>query len=211
MSTQPAINIEIRENGPLIVTGLKRLISAEGEAIEVKENIALCRCGESGNKPFCDGTHKRTGFSGAREIERPLNKSKAYVGQEITINDNRTICAHAAHCVEELGTVFNLEGRPWIDPNGASVQDIMALVRRCPSGALSYTIDGVTYDDFGSESQITIEQGGPYRVTGKITLGIDEILAPPASEHYTLCRCGISKNKPYCDGSHHSKESDWDR
>lgn len=198
-----SVTIEIRDNGPLIVTGLKRLISAEGEEIEVRENIALCRCGGSANKPFCDGTHKRNGFSGARLTERPLHAAKAYAGQDITIRDNRTICAHAAHCVNDLQGVFKTDARPWIDPNGASVDDIIALVRRCPSGALSYVTDGVLYNDFGQETEIRIEEGGPYRVSGDVELLVDETLAPPAPHHYTLCRCGASENKPYCDGSHH--------
>lgn len=209
-SAAAAVTIEIRENGPLIVTGLKRLVSTEGEEMETRETVALCRCGNSANKPFCDGTHKRVGFSGLRESERPLHAKKTYAIPDIAIHDNRTICAHAAHCIADLADVFNAEARPWINPEGASAQEIVALIRRCPSGALSYTLDGMTHNDFGREPEIVIEKDGPYRVAGNIELQVDAALAPPAPEHYTLCRCGASKNKPYCDGTHHNEEG-WEQ
>lgn len=204
------VSIELRENGPLIVRGLTRLVSHEGKEFEVKETFALCRCGGSANKPFCDGTHKVNGFSGARQTERSVHASKAYVGERIAIHDNRTICAHATTCTADLPGVFKYGGRPWIDPDGGTVEEIVSLIRRCPSGALSYTIDGTKHDDFGREPEIAVEKGGPYRVVGHIGLGIDESLSPPAPEHYALCRCGQSKNKPYCDGSHHHIEAGWD-
>ena len=54
--------IEIAKDGPLIIKGVKELKKSNGENIEVKDVIHLCRCGSSGNKPFCDGTHRKTGF-----------------------------------------------------------------------------------------------------------------------------------------------------
>lgn len=208
-STSP-VTIDIMENGPLIVKGLKKLQAPDGSLIEAKESVALCRCGGSANKPFCDGSHKRNGFTGARESERSLHASKAYRGEQITIHDNRTICAHAAYCVDDLKSVFQSDARPWIDPDAASAEEIIALVRRCPSGALSYEINDEKHDSFNHEEGIAIAAGGPYNVLGGIHLETADELQPPAPEHYTLCRCGASKNKPYCDGSHHNLSEDWD-
>ena len=90
------VTIEIMENGPLIVSGLKNLQNSEGEELSPKDKIALCRCGESAHKPYCDGSHTTAKFSGKREIDKSLTKEKMYEGKEISIHDNRVICSHAA-------------------------------------------------------------------------------------------------------------------
>ena len=196
------IIIQLMENGPLIVKGLKTLRDAQGNLVEMKKDtIALCRCGGSQNKPFCDGAHKMNGFSSKREISKPLDREKVYQGKEVAINDNRTICAHAETCVKELSSVFNIEAHPWINPDGATVADIINLVKKCPSGALSYSIAGKTVRNFERAPAIDIAANGPYNITGGIELKSD--LVPPSTEHYSLCRCGASKNKPFCDGAHH--------
>lgn len=194
--------IDLSENGPFIVKGLRKFTNSSGESIEVKDTIALCRCGGSENKPFCDGTHSRIGFSGERENNRDLHKEKTYEGKDITINDNRTICSHSAECVKNLNKVFDVNRKPWISPDNAKTEQIADIVRKCPSGALSYTIDGKQVRNFDREEEITVSRNGPYNVKGGIILNIPEELQPPASEHFTLCRCGASGNKPYCDGSH---------
>ncbi len=61
--------IEIRDNGPYLVKGSYTLVDAEGKAFETKDTIALCRCGHSATKPFCDGAHKREGFASAPRAE----------------------------------------------------------------------------------------------------------------------------------------------
>lgn len=172
----------------------------------MKETMSLCRCGASANKPYCDGSHVVEEFSGKREIEKPLHKERTYVGEKITIHDNRRICSHAAECVDRLPSVFRKEGRPWIDPDGDDVEKIIDVVARCPSGALSYTIDGVHHRDQEREPAIHIARDGPYNIVGGIELQIPDELQPPSREHYSLCRCGASKIKPYCDGSHSSVE-----
>jgi hypothetical protein len=98
--------------------------------------------------------------------------------------------------------VFNSEHRPWIDADGAAAVQIIETVRRCPSGALSYSIDGAEHRDVEREAAITVTKDGPYAVTGRAEL-IGVAMGEGASrEHFTLCRCGQSKNKPFCDGSH---------
>jgi CDGSH-type Zn-finger protein len=195
--------IEVTKNGPLIVKNLNNLRNSKNEQIKTRSTIVLCRCGHSANKPYCDGTHSTINFSGDREIDKPLDKEKTYVGDKITIHDNRTICSHAATCVSELSSVFSLDRRPWIDANGADVDSIINSIKKCPSGALSYSIGGVHYRDHEREPMIRIEKNGPYQVTGNIELKHELDLQPPSKEHYALCRCGVSKNKPFCDGSHH--------
>jgi len=98
--------------------------------------------------------------------------------------------------------VYDLNEEPWIDPDGATAEDIINTINICPSGALSYTIDNVERSDHVRGPMITVTKDGPYAVTGGIEL-VDHPLGEGAStECYTLCRCGESKNKPFCDGTH---------
>lgn len=197
---QPAI--ECSQNGPYLVRSLQNLRNSKGESIPTKPVIALCRCGGSAKKPFCDGTHSKIGFSSQRVSDGSRDKRQDLVGKGITIHDNRSICSHAGFCTDRLASVFRLKTKPWIDPDGAPIEEIIEAVRRCPSGALSYSIDGVEHRDQEREPTITVSKDGPYLVTGAVELE-DEPRAEGASEeHYTLCRCGASKNKPFCDGTH---------
>ncbi len=198
--TKPVI--ECRPDGPFVVKGLERLANSKGDSLPVKPVMALCRCGGSANKPFCDGTHAKNGFSGARLGGGPPDKRRDHAGKRITIHDNRGLCAHAGHCTEGLAAVFNLERQPWIDADGAAAADIIETVRRCPSGALSYSIDGVEHRDQERAAAITVTKDGPYAVTGGAELAGAARGDGASMEHFSLCRCGASKNKPFCDGSH---------
>ena len=197
-----AIKIDVLKDGPLIVDNLPKLNNSEGNEVPVDEKIALCRCGKSQNKPFCDGAHKAAGFEGKRETDKPLNNEREYKGKEISVFDNRTICSHAAECVSGLNSVFDINGRPWINPDNATVEEVIEVVKKCPSGALSYSINDNHVRDLDREPEINIMKNGPYDVVGNIEISVSEDLQPPSKEHYSLCRCGASKNKPYCDGSH---------
>ena len=82
------------------------------------------------------------------------------------------------------------------------MQDIIDTVKKCPSGALSYSIGETEYRDQDRKPMITVSKDGPYKIEGAIEL-IDITFSNNASrEHYTLCRCGASNNKPFCDGTH---------
>ncbi len=184
---------------PSAVPSLRR---ANGEACATVRGIALCRCGGSKNKPFCDGTHGTNGFTDRRIADDNQDRRVSYVGKRITIHDNRSICAHAGSCTERLGSVFRMQQEPWVDPDGASAEEVIETVKKCPSGALSYSVDDVEYPGEARESMVTVTDDGPYAITGGIEL-IGVAFGEGASkEHYTLCRCGASKNKPFCDGSH---------
>ena len=198
--------IQCIPNGPYVVTNVDHLKNSKGEQIPARPQMALCRCGGSSNKPFCDGTHARIGFSSQKLPGRVPDRRDTYVGQEITVFDNRGICQHAGFCTDRLASVFLQGQEPFVDPNGARKEAIIEAVKNCPSGALSYALDGVERRDEVDpqrEPAITVSKDGPYRVTGGIPIeGGDPRAQGSSTEHYALCRCGHSKNKPFCDGSH---------
>ena len=196
--------IECKPNGPYLVRHLEHLKDWQGDHIEAKPVMALCRCGGSANKPFCDGTHQKNGFSGARLAEPGADQRRSYQASGITIHDNRSICAHAGQCTDGLDSVFKYKSEPWIDASGGTVEAIIETIRKCPSGALSYTLDGVEGQDQQQEPSITVTKDGPYAVAGAAQLLGQSWAQGASTEHYTLCRCGGSKNKPFCDGMHGS-------
>ena len=193
--------IECKPDGPYLVKDLQDLKSAADQPMPVKAAIALCRCGGSANKPFCDGTHRENGFSAPASGGSP-GEHETYRGQRITIHDNRTVCAHAGYCTDGLAAVFKYGSEPWIDPDGAAVEAIIETVRRCPSGALSYSLNGGAPEELERAPAIRVTQDGPYAITGSVELAAQQWGEGVSREHYTLCRCGRSKNKPFCDGSH---------
>jgi len=197
-----AATIECRPDGPYLVRGEVELTADGGAPVAHEAVFALCRCGGSKNKPFCDSTHKANGFSGARIADGAKDKVRSYVAPGITIHDNRSICAHAAHCTDGSPTVFKYGEKPWIDPAGAPPAATLETIRRCPSGALSYTVEGEAGPANSGPARITVTKDGPYAVIGDCEL-LDAHWAQGAPrDRYTLCRCGASKNKPFCDGSH---------
>ena len=189
----------IYDGDPYAVPYLKR---EDGSTCSTVRAADLCRCGGSRTKPLCDGTHGSIGFRDARLGGGPPDQRKSYAGKRITIHDNRALCAHAGACTDGLPGVFREEGRPWIDPDAATAEEVVATIRKCPSGALSYSIDGVEHRDHEGPPAVTVLRDGPYAVTGGVELLGVAFGAEASKEHYTLCRCGASKNKPFCDGSH---------
>ncbi len=152
-----------------------------------------------------DSVVESVGSSDSKERKVIKDKRKDFVGKKIIVHDNRRICSHAAECVNNLPSVFKLNSRPWIEPDAAEVNEIVDTVRKCPSGALSYSIDGVEYRNQNDRlPMVIVSKDGPYIITGGVELIGDDIqFGDGASkEHYTLCRCGASQNKPFCDGMH---------
>ena len=198
MSETPGI--ECTTDGPLLVRGLPALRNSKGQTLPVQDVVALCRCGGSAKKPFCDGTHRSNGFSSAKSSERALDKVDSYRGKQITIHDNRSICAHAGRCTDGLPATFRSHQEPFVDPKVDTAEKIIEIVGKCPSGALSYTLHD-RHAIAAERAAMIVVTPGPYAVMGNIA--IDQVQNAGASkDHYTLCRCGASKNKPFCDGTH---------
>jgi len=156
--------------------------------------------------PFCDGTHSTIGFTGEKESDRVKDRGRKYAGKEVTIIDNRGVCAHDEACITELPTVFDRHKRRWIDPSGDSAEKMIETIEHCPSGALSYRIGELRIQDLERKPEIKLKKDGPYQVFGWIDFKDDAMSVPESKEHFTLCRCGGSKNKPFCDGAHHHSE-----
>ena len=200
------------KNGPYLVTNVTAVRTPLGETLPVPPQLALCRCGASAMKPFCDGTHATSGFTDAKDPNRVPDQRDTYPGQQVTIFDNRGICQHSGLCSDRLPTVFRAGAEPFVAPSGGRLDEIVRAVRDCPSGALSLALDGAEARDLTDwhgtrERAIEVTQDGPYRVTGGIGLtdatGADVPRAAGSSrEHFALCRCGHSQNKPFCSGMH---------
>jgi methylamine---glutamate N-methyltransferase subunit C len=194
--------IRCAKNGPLIAEGLETLTAVDGSSLPTRNKIALCRCGGTGSRPFCDGAHAKNGFDDAKIGDRVPDERKTYVGKGITIYDNRGLCSHAGFCTDRLKEVFGAGKDGWIDPAGASVQKIIETIEMCPSGALSYGVGGVERRDRDREPAVRVTAHGPLQLEGNVELVGVEDLEGASTEHRALCRCGQSKNKPLCDGSH---------
>ncbi|MFQ5913748.1 MAG: CDGSH iron-sulfur domain-containing protein [Nitrospinota bacterium] len=201
--TQPQISIS--PNGPYVVEGSVPLQNARGGEIESRQTYALCRCGRSAEKPFCDGAHAKVGFSGENAAGRgPIEGRRvAYKGNGITVHDDRSICSHAGVCTDDLPSVFRMGQEPWCDPRAGEVEKIIDVVKRCPSGALSYGVgDSMETVEEEADPMISVSKDGPYEVVGRLELQPPDGSPYETRARYTLCRCGASKNKPYCDGTH---------
>jgi CDGSH-type Zn-finger protein len=119
------------------------------------------------------------------------------VGKSATIEFNGELCIHARRCVLSQPTVFkaNVEG-PWIDPDAASAEALMHVALNCPSGAIRVSRGGANETN-PKVNTISVRENGPLAINAEIMLA-----GAPIGTRATLCRCGESKNKPYCDGSH---------
>ncbi|SHM85188.1 CDGSH iron-sulfur domain-containing protein [Actinacidiphila paucisporea] len=199
-------------DGPYLVTDARYVTDHLGEPVATTPTTALCRCGASALKPLCDGTHATTGFTSGKDPKRVPDHRETHVGQQVDVLDNRGICQHSGYCTDRLASVFHQRGEPFVTPSGGRMDEIVRAVRDCPSGALSFAIDQVeardAVDRHGTrEPAIEVSKDGPYRVTGAIPLVQEDGTAVPRDqgaslEHYALCRCGQSRNKPFCSGMH---------
>jgi uncharacterized Fe-S cluster protein YjdI/CDGSH-type Zn-finger protein len=127
---------------------------------------------------------------------------RPYRGAKVEVSFDADLCIHAAECVRGLPGVFDRDRRPWILADNASNVDLVAVIERCPSGALQYQrLDGSANEQPASTTTVTPVENGPLLLRGELVVrsanGTDEILPRAA-----LCRCGQSKNKPFCDNSH---------
>ncbi|WP_299846659.1 CDGSH iron-sulfur domain-containing protein [uncultured Roseovarius sp.] len=197
--------IEERENGPLVAKGIARMVGPDGAEVETKEVMALCRCGQSKNKPFCDGSHKEAGFESRGGEPAGKDKLLTYVGANATVTYNPMICSHAAECGRLASNIFNPEQKPWVQPDNGTVAEVEAVVAACPSGALALKhADGALEHHLADRCNVVIEKNGPYWIQN-VKSPVSVQGEGMSSKKYVLCRCGLSGNKPYCDGSHRDK------
>ena len=213
MSDQPP-QVKVKENGPYIVTGgvpLRRkepVISEHGEPLTwiakpVTDDgaaYALCRCGDSNNKPYCDGTHAANEFDGTEAAVSPAYEERrtSHPGTGIEMFDDRGTCVHAGFCGNQVTNVWKMA--PKTDDTTVRSQ-MMAMIERCPSGALTYEVAGEAVEP-DLPVEISVIPDGPIWVSGGVAVERADGEAMEVRNRVTLCRCGQSGNKPLCDGSH---------
>jgi CDGSH-type Zn-finger protein len=210
-STVPGITVS--ENGPYLVSGApplerRREVRSDadeplawqtGEALETRDRFALCRCGGSDNKPFCDGTHARTDFrADDHDPGRYADRADDLGGTGITVHDDRSICEHAGFCGNSATNVWKAVS----DTDDVTVRTmVIGMIEHCPSGALSYSLAGEQQEPTLPRA-IGVIDDGPLWVTGGIPIELADGTRLETRNRVTLCRCGASTNKPLCDGSH---------
>lgn len=133
---------------------------------------------------------------------------KEYENEDIIILWKPNICIHSKHCWHDLSTVFNPNIRPWINPTGATTDSIKSQIDKCPSGALSYIVKNVqqTIESRNEEIVIEVKKNGPLVVHCNFKIQDEEGNITERTNKTSLCRCGASANKPYCDGTHRKIE-----
>jgi CDGSH-type Zn-finger protein/ferredoxin len=206
--------IKVAENGPYIVSGdvpltVKTPVMSEhgepltwktGQPTDTEGRYLLCRCGQSSNKPFCDRTHATIEWDGADNAPDGAysDRAKSLGGEGIEIFDDRPTCVHAGFCGNEVTNVWKMA-----DETGDSRirAQAMAMVERCPSGALTYEVDGERIEP-DLPSEIAAIPDGPLWVSGGVGVERADGSRLESRNRVTLCRCGQSGSKPLCDGSH---------
>jgi CDGSH-type Zn-finger protein len=213
--------VVVTKNGPYLVTGgipmSRQTIVAdregngekwsEGETFPTQERYALCRCGHSATKPFCDGTHKKIGFDGTETASREPYRSQAQVleGPTYALTDAEALCAGARFC-DPNGQVWNQVG----DTEDPQVRaNFIRQVGNCPSGRLvawerksGAPVEPSLPKSIGVVEDPAERVSGPLWLRGGIPLTAADGFAYEVRNRMTLCRCGASANKPFCDGSH---------
>jgi uncharacterized Fe-S cluster protein YjdI/CDGSH-type Zn-finger protein len=128
---------------------------------------------------------------------------RVYANGEIEVHWEPKLCIHVRNCVNRLGSVFDAQARPWIDPDGATPDEIAATVLTCPTGALHFRrLDGGAQEEAAPEMTVEPHPDGPLFLRGRIRVVDGEGTLIREDTRLALCRCGASENKPFCDGSH---------
>lgn len=215
------MKIIVNKNGPYIVTGRIPLITSkilhdeegyskdwqEIKRYPLQEKYALCRCGNSKNKPFCDGAHIKTNFDEAETGDhRPYSEGANIIpGPVLTLIDKKHLCVHAGFCVRAGGTWDLVRRSDNPDARETAIEEVC----NCPSGRLIIRENATGKAiELEFEKSIVVLQShphhepGPLWVRGEIPIESEEGEKYEIRNRVTLCICGKSKNKPFCDGSH---------
>jgi len=213
--------IIVSENGPYLVSGgipiAVQVITPnkegfswewkQGESFDSKSDYALCRCGHSKTKPFCDKSHLRVGFNGTETATRSTFKEQAeiYDGPTLKLSDAEDLCAFARFC--------DAGGKIWSLIEKTDKPEARELVIReamnCPSGRLviqdkqtSKEIEDELPPSIGVVEDPVLSCSGPLWVRGGIVIESHDGKRYEKRNRVTLCRCGASENKPFCNGMH---------
>ncbi|WP_424950051.1 (4Fe-4S)-binding protein [Deinococcus sp.] len=137
--------------------------------------------------------------SGPETPAGPL-RGKHYTSPEIVVSYDAPRCIHARACVEGLPQVFDPAVRPWIRPDQAPAALLFEVVTRCPSGALHALLSAGEAEQPRRPTSITPLPNGPLAIRGDLSISTPQ--GEQQEVRATLCRCGASGNKPFCDGTH---------
>ena len=176
----------------------------EGPAFETPDDVyELCRCGKSSTKPFCDKTHERIPFDGTETADRgPIaRRREAWEGEaDHVLYDDLSLCTHAGFCRNVQTGVWEMVEEAG-DPEVQT--EFRAMVSRCPSGRLAFAVlpDPEPVEP-AFEPSIGVEPDGNYWIRGGIPVVSEDGTPYEVRNRQTVCRCGQSRNKPFCDGSH---------
>lgn len=132
-----------------------------------------------------------------------MSELHKYTGDTISITFDPSRCIHAAECVKGSPEVFDPERKPWVEPNAVPADQIAAVIRSCPTGALHYQINESDQNELPPpNNSVQVSSAGPLYMRGaiKVVDSVGEVIV--ADTRVALCRCGESKNKPFCDGRH---------
>lgn len=129
---------------------------------------------------------------------------KEYTNGELTIVWKPKTCIHAAECVKALPKVYNPKEKPWLKIDNATTNELKDQIMKCPSGALSYYMNGeINKEEEASlETKVEVLENGPLLVYGTLKIKDKHGNEEMKNKTTAFCRCGASNNKPYCDGSH---------
>lgn len=132
---------------------------------------------------------------------------KEYSNEEITVIWKPKACIHAAECVKRLPNVYNPNAKPWITINNAATEELMSQIEACPSGALSYRLNNnIENKEMETNTKIDVLENGPLLVHGTVEITNSNGEKEIKEKRTAFCRCGVSQNKPYCDGAHKKAE-----
>ncbi len=125
-----------------------------------------------------------------------------YKNDRIEVSWDSKTCIHAAECIKDLGAVFDTSKKPWINVDAASNNEIIATIKKCPSGALQFSDREQDSNTNQEPAKIVVAANSALRVVGNVRLEDSDGNEIETKDRFSLCRCGASENKPFCDGSH---------
>lgn len=180
----------------------------KGEKYQCPNEYSLCRCGKSKNKPFCDGSHTRAGFDGTEtaSMDDFSKRCEKIAGPGFELDDLPELCARARFCHDRLGDVW---GNTENSGNPKAKKEAVRQSCLCPAGRLvardkktGAAIEPKLEQEIGLIEDPQKQASGPVWAKGGIEIESADGQKYETRNRATLCRCGKSKNKPFCDGCH---------